>query len=111
MQTNSTHDQWEGFLAELAKRSEGLADVAARKARLVRSSGGVAPMKFRGLSADELQRVESAAGRRAIEDAFRATSGDGVRLKLEIHDASTGSAAGDLYTEHVRELFNGRIEG
>ncbi len=111
VQTNSTHDQWEGFLAELAKRSEGLAAVAAKKAQLVRSAGGVAPMKFRGLSVDELQRVESAAGRRAIEDAFRATSGDGVRLKIEIHDASTGSAAGDPYTEHVRQLFNGRIEG
>ena len=68
-------------------------------------------MKFRGLSADERQRIESPAGRRAIEDAFHATSGDGVRLKVEIHDASTGSAAGDPYTEHVRALFNGRIEG
>lgn len=111
VQTNSTHDQWEGFLAELGKRSEELAAVAAKKAQLVRSAGGVAPMKFRGLSAEEQKRLESPAGRRAIEEAFRATSGDGVRLKLEIHDASTGSAAGDPFTEHIRLLFNGRIEG
>lgn len=111
VQTNSTHDQWEGFLAELAKRSEALAALAAKKAQLVRSAGGVAPMKFRGLSAEERQRLESPAGRRAIEEAFHATSGDGVRLKLEVHDASTGSAAGDSFTEQIRQLFNGRIEG
>ncbi|MEL6904671.1 MAG: hypothetical protein AAFP22_04655, partial [Planctomycetota bacterium] len=108
VQTNSTADRWEGFLAELRGRSQPLADLFARKGTLVRAVGGVAPLKLRGLREDELALVRDPAAERAAADAFRAAIGDGVRLQLEVHDASTGGADG--FTEELRELFRGRIE-
>ena len=110
VQTNSTHDRWNGFLDELSTTSAPLAKVIERRGQLVRDSGGSAPLKLRGLSEDERGLVDSAESRRAVEDAFRAANGEAIQIKLEIHEPAEGGNT-DAFTERVRDLFNGRIEG
>lgn len=109
VQTNSTQDRWNGFLQELSGRSGALAQVIERKGKLVRDSGGTAPLKLHDLTDKERAMVDDTRSRRAVDDAFRAANGDAIRVKLEIHD-SGGPKSQDAFTEHVRELFNGRVE-
>ena len=107
VQTNSTADRWTGFLEDLSRRSADLAALISRKGELVRESNGVAPLKVRGLSPQELGLVEAPEARAALGAAFEAVSGDGVRLKVEIHRAG---GADDGFTREITELFGGRVE-
>ena len=109
VQTNSTQDLWDGFLNELARRSAPLAEITAKRARLVRGAAGVAPLGYRGLTEREQALLESPEGRRAVTDAFAAVHSGGLRLKVEIHGAGRG--ADDAFTEEVRALFDGKVEG
>ena len=109
VQTNSTQDLWDGFLNELARRSAPLAEITAKRARLVRGAAGVVPLGYRGLTEREQALLESPDGRRAVTDAFAAVHSGGLRLKVEIHGAGRG--AGDAFTEEVRALFDGKVEG
>lgn len=111
VQTNSTQDLWDGFLAELARRSEPLSSLTAKRARLVRAADGVAPLGFRGLTPKERAFVESPGARRAIDEAFTAVKGGGLRVKVEIHGDGAVRGADDPFTEELRALFDGRIEG
>lgn len=109
VQTNSTQDLWDGFLNELARRSAPLAEITAKRARLVRGAAGVVPLGYRGLTEREQGLLESPEGRRAVTEAFAAVHSGGLRLKVEIHGAGRG--AGDPFTEEVRALFDGKVEG
>ncbi|MGD2019254.1 MAG: DNA polymerase III subunit gamma/tau [Planctomycetota bacterium] len=107
VQTNSTADRWTGFLDDLSRRSADLAALISRKGELVRESNGVAPLKVRGLSPQELGLMEAPEARAALGAAFEAVSGGGVRLKVEIHRAG---GADDGFTREITELFGGRVE-
>ncbi|MEC8512922.1 MAG: DNA polymerase III subunit gamma/tau [Planctomycetota bacterium] len=107
--TNSTQDLWNAFLDELARRSAPLAEITAKRARLVRGAAGVVPLGYRGLTEREQGLLESPDGHRALTEAFAAVHAGGLRLKVEIHGAGRG--AGDAFTEEVRALFDGKVEG
>ena len=67
------------------------------------------PLGYRGLTEREQGLLESPEGRRAVTEAFAAVHSGGLRLKVEIHGAGRG--AGDPFTEEVRALFDGKVEG
>ena len=69
----------------------------------------MAPLGYRGLTEREQALLESPEGRRAVTDAFAAVHSGGLRLKVEIHGAGRG--ADDAFTEEVRALFDGKVEG
>ncbi len=108
VQTNSTADRWEGFLKELRGRHHDLAEVILRKGRLVRESGGVAPLKLLDLTPAERAAVGEPAARTALAAAFAAANGDAIRLKVELHNGRDG--LDDPFTKEISEMFGGHLD-
>ena len=109
MRTNSVADAWAGFLVELQAASGSVHDVIERRGRLAEFRGEQATIKLANLLEDERLIIGSKHNQRTCSKAFSKALGREITVLFEDTDTSRPGAE-DLFTQEVRDLFQGRIE-